>query len=100
MKQKQKIERDKEAEVMSDFAKMSDEEFAEFMREVKKRFGGSQIPPKEYLTIRQTCELLNVCRSTLWRWHKEGVLKPIKIKGRVMFARSGIDKLMQEGGTK
>lgn len=100
MKQKQKIERDKKAEVMSDFAKMSDEEFAEFMREVRKRFGGSQIPPKEYLTIRQTCEHLNVCRSTLWRWQKEGVLKPIKIKGRVMFARSGIDKLMQEGGTK
>lgn len=100
MTQQKQIERDKVAEVMSDFAKMSDEEFAEFMREVRKRFGGSQIPPKEYLTIRQTCELLNVCRSTLWRWQKEGVLKPIKIKGRVMFARSGIDELMQKGGAQ
>lgn len=100
MATKKQLKRSKEVEVTSDFAKMSDEEFAEFMIEVKKRFGGSQIPPKEYLTIRQTCELLNICRSTLWRWQKEGVLKPIKIKGRVMFARSGIDELMQKGGAQ
>lgn len=100
MATKKQIECNKEVEVTSDFSKMSDEEFAEFMREVRKRFGGAQIPPKEYLTIRQTCELLNICRSTLWRWQNEGVLKPIKIKGRVLFARSTINELMEKGGAQ
>ena len=79
---------------------LSDEELVEFVREIRKRFEGKPIPQKEYLTNKQLCELLNVCRSTLWRWEKEGVVKPIRIRGRVMFARSDIDKMMKKGGAQ
>ena len=31
------------------------------------------------LTVRQAASLLGVDRSTLWRWEKEGYLKPVRI---------------------
>jgi len=34
-----------------------------------------------YLTAKQVADKLQVNRTTLWRWEKNGTLKPLKIGG-------------------
>jgi excisionase family DNA binding protein len=48
--------------------------------------------PKEekLLTIRQVCDLLDVNKSTLWHWHKEGYLKKIYIGGKPRYKESEV----------
>lgn len=53
--------------------------------------------PKEkgaYLDVKQTCDILQVDRSTLWRWDKTGYLKPYRIGGIVRYRLSDINKLL------
>ena len=58
----------------------------------------SPTPKGEYLTINELCKLLKICRMTIWRHSKKGILKPRKIGNRVLFARADIDEYMKKGG--
>lgn len=49
-----------------------------------------------YLTAKETADKLGVDLSTLWRWHKSGYLKKIKIGKSVKYKESDIRKLMEE----
>lgn len=49
-----------------------------------------------YLTTGQVCEMLNVDRSTLWRWRRDGYLVPATIGGRPRYSKSAINKMMEE----
>lgn len=49
---------------------------------------------KVYLDVKQTCDILQVDRSTLWRWDKTGYLKPYRIGGKVRYRLSDINKLL------
>lgn len=42
----------------------------------------------------EVCEMLNVSRQTLHAWAKEGLLRPYKIKSRVFYLWSDIEKLL------
>lgn len=55
-------------------------------------------PKGEYLTINELCKLLKVCRMTIWRHSKEGILHPRRIGNRVLFARADIDDYLMKGG--
>ncbi|MBR5038726.1 MAG: helix-turn-helix domain-containing protein [Prevotella sp.] len=71
----------------------------EQMKELEKRIEqvkSNPIPTDEYLTINQVGEYLKVCRTTVWKYSKAGILKPRKIGGRVLFARSDIDFYMRK----
>lgn len=48
--------------------------------------------PKEekLLTIAQVCKLLDVNKSTLWHWNKEGYLKKIYIGGKPRYKESEV----------
>lgn len=48
--------------------------------------------PKEekLLTIAQVCKLLDVDKSTLWHWNKEGYLKKIHIGGKPRYKESEV----------
>ena len=48
--------------------------------------------PKEekLLTIAQVCKLLDVDKSTLWHWDKEGYLKKIHIGGKPRYKESEV----------
>lgn len=50
---------------------------------------------EEYLTPMQTASLLNVAKTTLWRWQKRNYLTPIKVGGLLRYRKSDIDKLQQ-----
>lgn len=48
--------------------------------------------PTEYLTRKETAELLKVDLSTLWHWVKKGKLQAYGISGRVYFKREEIEQ--------
>lgn len=50
---------------------------------------------KPFLNINETCHLLRVSRTTLWRLIKEGRLKSIKLGSRVIIARENIYELFK-----
>lgn len=52
---------------------------------------------EEYYNSKQTCDLLNVARSTLHRWVKGGMLKPYVIGGRNKFSKNEIKALISSG---
>lgn len=45
---------------------------------------------KELLTITEVCELLNISRTTVWKWEKKGVLKSYGLESEKYFKRSEI----------
>ena len=45
----------------------------------------------KYLTAKQLSEQLQVNRTTLWRWEKNGTLKPLKIGGVKRYSADQID---------
>lgn len=49
-----------------------------------------------YLTMNQVCELLQVNRSTLYRWQRSGYLSPISMGGRKRYPKASITKIMEE----
>lgn len=57
----------------------------------------------QVLTIRETCNLLRVCRTTLWSLRKKGDLKGFNVGGKVLFTdeeiKSYIERQMQKGET-
>jgi predicted DNA-binding transcriptional regulator AlpA len=46
-----------------------------------------------YISLKEACELLKVCRASLWRWEKQGYLTPQRIGGKTMYKRTDIEKL-------
>ena len=71
----------------------------EQMKELEKRIKqvkSNPFPTDEYLTINQVGEYLKVCRTTVWKYTKMGILKPRKIGSRILFARADIDDYMRK----
>ena len=48
-----------------------------------------------YLLQAEVCQLLNVARSTLWRWKKTGYLLPVAVGGQMRYKRSDVNKLLK-----
>ncbi|MBE7687844.1 helix-turn-helix domain-containing protein [Tenacibaculum finnmarkense genomovar ulcerans] len=58
--------------------------------EVLKEFY-QPIIPTEFLAIKDVCTMLNVTKSTVWNWTREGVLVSYKLSGRTYYKRSEIE---------
>lgn len=77
---------------------LSDEQADALSRRIGKR-KSKPYPQDEYMTVKQVCDYLKLCRSSVWRYEKIGILKPHKLCGRKLFARSNIvDALNRKGG--
>lgn len=61
-------------------------------RKVEEEYKKQQAP-ETYYTQAQVCKLFSVDPSTLWRWDKKGVLKPVKIGGLNRYKKSEIDRI-------
>lgn len=46
------------------------------------------------LTTEQVREMLNVGATTLYRWHKSGILVPVKIGASVRYRRSDVEEIL------
>jgi predicted DNA-binding transcriptional regulator AlpA len=53
-----------------------------------------QEQPEQYLTRKQTAEMLGVDLSTLWHWNNENYLCPIKIGGKRRYKMSDVKKIL------
>ena len=50
----------------------------------------------DYLTLNEVAERLRVGRSTLYRWVREGRLKPHRLPGgRMRFEEEDVERLLQ-----
>jgi excisionase family DNA binding protein len=56
-----------------------------------------QIQPEQYLTRKQTAEMLDVDLSTLWRWHKKNYLCAVEVGGKRRYKLSEVNKILRKG---
>ena len=49
--------------------------------------------PEVYLTAEETAKRLQVDRSTLWRWNKEGYLVSTKVGSKVRYKLSDVERI-------
>lgn len=62
-----------------------------------KRHGGlseNDLSLKEFLTVKQTCLILNLSKTTLYRLFKKGILPKYQIGGKVLIKREDINKAL------
>lgn len=52
-----------------------------------------ELQAKEFLTIQETCKLLGISRTTLWRIIKDGRLKTAKLGTRVIIRKLDLQDL-------
>ena len=52
---------------------------------------------EKYLSIEKACELLEITKSTAWRWNKSDYLKPILLGGKRRYRLSDINKILMKG---
>lgn len=50
--------------------------------------------PEVYLSTEETAKRLDVDRSTLWRWNKDGYLVPTKWGGKVRYKLSEVERIL------
>ena len=51
--------------------------------------------PEAYLTAEETAKRLQVDRSTLWRWNKEGYLVSAKVGSKVRYKLSDVERIQK-----
>ena len=49
----------------------------------------------EYLPINEVAQKLNVCKATLWRWEKEGILTPRRVGRKLLYKLTDVQLLME-----
>lgn len=54
-----------------------------------------ELQAKEFLTIKETCQLVGLSRTTLWRSIKKGQLKTAKIGNRVIIRKKDLEDLFK-----
>jgi excisionase family DNA binding protein len=50
-------------------------------------------PEEQYLSRKETAEMLNVTMTTLWRWQGEGYLQHIPVGGKRRYRLSEVQKI-------
>lgn len=54
----------------------------------------------ELLTVEEAMAMLKVSRTSIWRWERQGVLKPIKLGRFVRYRKSDIDNMIKREGQR
>lgn len=67
-------------------------ELLEMLESIKTE--NSQNNEIELMTIEQTCQYLNITRSTLHQWAKKGRLKQHALEGRIYYKRPEVQQAM------
>jgi len=75
-------------------------DFAKFLvSETKNELEAEVIAAKAetYLSRAETCNMLKVDQSSLWRWAKRGYLMPVEVGGRRMYKMSDLKRVLNGG---
>ena len=73
--------------------------FKEIIEETKRELEEVVLSGKAetYPTINQVADILNIDKSTLWRWNRDGYLKHIEVGGRRRYKMSEVNALVKGG---
>ena len=52
---------------------------------------------EEFLRVCDVCDTLQVCKSTLWKWERAGILKPIRRGKNVFYRKSEVRNMLLNG---
>ena len=55
----------------------------------------SDAKAETYVSSEKAMEILDICKTTLWRWKKRNYLIPIRIGGNDRYRMSDIKKIME-----
>ena len=66
---------------------------AETRREVERQITDAKA--ETYPGADKVAEILDVNKTTLWRWHKRGYLVPIEIGGKRRYRMSDINRILK-----
>lgn len=55
----------------------------------------SDAKAETYVSTEKAMEILNVCKTTMWRWKKRNYLKPIRVGGIERYRMSDIKKILE-----
>ena len=71
----------------------------ELIKSTKKELEAELIAQQaeRYLTRAETCEMLKLDQSTLFRWAKRGYLVPIEVGGRRVYKLSDLKRILNGG---
>ncbi len=67
------------------------------IEDLKKNFQPRE--PDDFLTRKQTAELLSISFGCLHDWSKKGILKPMKHGNRTYFSRKAIEETLYNSNT-
>ena len=80
---------------------MTLEDLTELFKSVIQKYANEKDSSKEedphLLSVEESTKILNVSKPTLWRWAKDGYIKPTKIGKRVYYPKSEIEKIIKNG---
>ncbi len=68
------------------------------LEELKKNFAPRE--PDDFLTRKQTAELLSISFGCLHDWSNKGILKPLKHGNRTYYSRKAIEKTLYNSNTR
>ena len=71
-------------------------EFANWILTGAKNIYETKKAPEQYLTRKQTANMLDVDLSTLWRWNNENYLNTIEIGGKRRYKLSDINHILKK----
>ena len=71
----------------------------ELIKSTKKELEAELIAQQavRYLTRAESCEMLKLDQSTLFRWAKRGYLVPIEVGGRRVYKLSDLKRILNGG---
>lgn len=72
--------------------------FCEWMNEYMSAKATEVKKEDVLITADEAAAQLHVTKTTLWRWGKAGMIKPVKIGKAVQYWQSSIDELKQKEG--
>lgn len=77
-------------ELRTAFALMAEDERARTAQAIEEHRETPSVTPRE------AARMLNVARSTLWRWEKENYLVPVKIGRKVLYRATDIERILAQ----
>lgn len=80
------------------------EELQKYLMGFEERILGAIAPKaeeshanEEFLPVCEVCDTLQVCKSTLWKWERSGILKPIRRGKKVFYRKSEVRNMLLNG---
>ncbi len=70
------------------------------VRNELERFKESVTPKsgaRDVMTLKEVCDYLGVCKTTLFNWEQKGILIPSRIEGVVRYKRKEVEILLGFG---